>query len=247
MNRTVDRKFQLLFKDSSEFLEAGRTAYYVNSRNIISCEEFLCDGCHFFDSCLDHRENLFFFLRIGLENLCFFVWDSIMSCYSHGHMAASGSLIVSINYFTVFQDADTGSTATYVYNSSVCDLQYSSGSGRLIYNVGYFKSGTFQYIADAFDTAFRYSGRNGSSSVKKFCAKFFFQFCFQSGNQLDRFIIIYNNTVLNSMGRGRNACYGTVVGIYNSQDSIGSSKVHTYFQPSAEFFAFTGLHKAGKV
>ena len=158
-------------------------------------------------------------------------------------MAASGSLIVCVNDFAIFQDTDAGCTAAHIYNGAVCNFEDSSGSGRLVYDIGNLKTCTFQDITDAFDTAFRNTRRDGSCTVGKFCAKFFFQFILKLCYKLDGFVIINDHTILNGMGRCGNSGDGTVVPVNDSKNGVGSTKVNARFQTAAEFFAFTGFHK----
>ena len=170
-----------------------------------------------------------------------------MSGHSHGHMAASGSLIVCVNDFAIFQDTDAGCTAAHIYNGAVCNFEDSSGSGRLVYDIGNLKTCTFQDITDAFDTAFRNSRRDGSSTVSKFCAKPFLQLIFKLCHKLDRFIVIDDHSILDRMGWCGNSGYGTVIPVDNGKNGIGSTKVDTCLQTTAEFFTFTCFYKFCKI
>ena len=168
MNRAVDRKAELLFEYSGEFMKACRTANDINCRNLISVEEFLCDRSHFFDYGFDDREDFVFFFRSGLEDFGFFVWDAVMSGNGHSHMAAACGFVVCVDDLAIFEDADAGCTTTDIDNSSIGDLQHSSSGCRFVYDVGDFKPGTFKYISDAFDATFGNSRRDRSSGIRKF-------------------------------------------------------------------------------
>ena len=165
----------------------------------------------------------------------------------HGHMAAASSLIIGVDNFSVFQDADTGCAATHIHNSTVCDLKDSSCGSRLVHDICNLETGTLQNIADAFDTAFRNSRRDGSSTVSKFCAKPFLQLIFKLCHKLDRFIVIDDHSILDRMGWCGNSGYGTVIPVDNGKNGIGSTKVDACLQTTAEFFAFTGFYKFCKI
>ena len=66
MYRSVHRKFQFLLKNGCKFFKHGRSAYNVNSRNLITMEKFFGNNSHFFNGCLDYRKNFIFFFRSGL-------------------------------------------------------------------------------------------------------------------------------------------------------------------------------------
>ena len=165
----------------------------------------------------------------------------------HGHMTSTGCFIIGVDDFAIFEDADTGCAATDINNCTVCDLEDSSGSSRLIYDIHHFESGTLQYIANTFDTAFRNSRRNRSSSIRKLSAELLLQFSLQLGNKLNRFKIIYNNTITNSMGWCRNTCNRTVRAVYDCKHCIGSTEIHTDLQTASEFLAFPGSYQFCKI
>ena len=122
MYRSVYRKLQFLFKYSCEFPEHAGAAYNVDRRNLVALQEFFCDDRHFFYGGFDHRKDLGFFFRCGLENLGFHVRNLIVAGYSHGHMAAACSLVICVDHFSVFQDADACCAAAHVHNGAVCDF-----------------------------------------------------------------------------------------------------------------------------
>ena len=165
----------------------------------------------------------------------------------HGHMTSTGCFIIGVDDFAIFEDADTGCAAADINNCTVCDLEDSSGSSRLIYDIHHFESGTFQYIADAFDTAFGNSRRDGSSSIGELGAKFFLELCFQLCDKLNGFIIVYDHTVTNCMRRCGDTCNWSVCAVNNRKDRIGSTEIHTDLQTASEFLAFSGSYQFCKI
>ena len=170
-----------------------------------------------------------------------------MSGNGHSHMAAACGFVVCVDDFAIFEDADAGCTTTDIDNGSIGDLQHSSSGCRFVYDVGDFKPGTFKYISDAFDAAFGNSRRDRSSGIRQFNTKSLFQFCFEPGDKLDGFIIVYDHTILNRMRRCGNTCDWAIIRIDNGKDCIGSTKVDTHFQASPEFLAFAGFYQLCKI
>ena len=170
-----------------------------------------------------------------------------MTCDGHGHVASACCLIVGVNDFTILEDADSGSAAADIDNCTVSDLEYGRSSSRFIYDVGYFKTGSFEDIADAFDTALGNSWRDCCGTVEKLRAEFFFKLIFKFGDKLNGLIIIDDHTVTDRMGRSRSSGNRAVVAVHNSEYGIGSTKVNADFEPATVIFAFAGPHQFCKI
>ena len=69
----------------------------------------------------------------------------------------------------------------------------------------------------------------------------------QPCNKLNRFIIIDDHAVSDSLGGSGYASNRTVGSVYNCQNCISCTQIHTYLQAAFEFFAFTGLNKIGEI